>query len=91
MARECIKNCPRITATLEVVQSDNAWAGPLAFHPDMMSNGPSGAELILQACADAYDCTGPVEVVTEVEVFRGFLRRRRSTELRTEQNCGLPE
>ena len=66
---------------------DNLIAGPGAIHPDMFSGDDSEANRLLTICEGSYDCSGPG--TTEVDVIKGFFRKRTETEVR--QTCGLPD
>lgn len=86
MARECMRQCPRIQEILDDIESDVLISGPMAFHFDMLrSEEDTGATRLLEACSDTYDCAGPK--LKKVLVQRGLFRKRQEAE--TEIVCGL--
>ncbi len=88
MSRECIQNCWRIQHVLEQMDTDDMLAGPLAIHPDFFSGDDNNASRLLRLCEATYDCqSGPGE--TEVDIVKGFIRKRTETEVRP--TCGLPD
>lgn len=88
MAKECIDYCPRIKSILRDIENDTFISGPLAIHPDLLGNilgsDESGAERLLKACKDSYDCSGPK--LEEVQQTRGTFRKRESKRIIV---CGL--
>lgn len=71
MSKECIETCPRIAEEIELLNPDLA--------PDIAVAG------LLSICQESYDCPGPSP--TEVEVTRGFIRKRVETKVGVQ--CGL--
>jgi hypothetical protein len=85
MARECIDYCPRIKEIVQDTDNRNLFAGPMAIHPDYLVG--SNTERLLEVCNETYDCPGPQ--VKEVEVQKGFIKKRIETEVQV--FCGLDQ